>query len=100
MDTSMIPIMAANVLSLAIIVGGVLMFPTARRVAKYVDMLIEERRSRMNPPKDVAMLEEELERAKEELARLGERQAFVEALLAAKPVPALAARVGEDDAVM
>ncbi|HEX6750132.1 MAG TPA: hypothetical protein VF092_22750 [Longimicrobium sp.] len=96
MDPFFATVMAAEVMALAIIVGGVLMFPTARRMGRYVEMLIEERRNRLNPPKDVQELTEELERTREELARLNERQAFVEALLASRPAPALAA--GDDAA--
>ncbi len=88
MDPALVPIMAANVVSLALIVGAVLMYPTSRRFGTYLDMLIEERRRKTLPaPKDLEEVEAELVRTQEELAQLKERQEFIESLLTGTRTP-------------
>ncbi|HEX9938109.1 MAG TPA: hypothetical protein VGB15_13335 [Longimicrobium sp.] len=88
MDPSLVPIMAGNVVALALIVGGILMYPTTKRFGTYLDMLIEERRRKSLPaPKDLEEMEAELLRTQEELAQLRERQEFVEALLTGTRTP-------------
>ena len=88
MEPGLVPIMAANVVSLALIIGAVLMYPTSRRFGTYLDMLIEERRRKTLPaPKDLEEMEAELLRTQEELAQLRERQEFVEALLTGTRTP-------------
>lgn len=88
MDLDLVPIIVGNVAALGLIIGGILMYPTTRRFGTYLDMLIEERRRKTLPPKNLEDVEAELLRTQEELALLKERQEFVEALLTGTRAPA------------
>lgn len=88
MDLDLVPIIVGNVAALGLIIGGILMYPTTRRFGTYLDMLIEERRRKTLPPKNLEDVEAELLRTQEELAQLRERQEFVEALLTGTRAPA------------
>jgi hypothetical protein len=87
MDVLSIPLIVAEVLGLAMIIGGILLFPTARRLGRYLEVLIEEKRLTLQEKKragalgagaEVERLERELMETREALARLAERQAALE----------------------
>lgn len=82
MDVLSIPMIVGNVIAFGMIVGGVLLFPTARRLGRYLEVLIEEKRRGIGAAAQVEHLELELKQTREELARLAERQASVESRLA------------------
>ena len=81
MDPVILTAAVANLIALGMITGAVLLFPTARRLGVYLEVLIEERRKGAPAAGQVARLEEELRRTQEELHSVKERQRFVEALL-------------------
>ena len=82
MDVITIPLIVGNVIALGMIIGGVLLFPTTRRLGRYLEVLIEEKRAKgVGMGKHVERLERELKDTQDELARLAERQAFMEAML-------------------
>ena len=84
MDPVILTAAVANLIALGMITGAVLLFPTARRLGVYLEVLIEERRKGMAPAGQIARLEEELRKTQEELRSVRERQQFVEALLEEK----------------
>jgi hypothetical protein len=81
MDVISIPMIVGNVIAFGMIVGGVLLFPTARRLGRYLEVLIEEKRRDIGAAAQVEQLERELKQTQEELTRLAERQSATERLL-------------------
>jgi hypothetical protein len=90
MDVISIPLIVAEVVGLAMIIGGILLFPTARRLGGYLEVLIEEKRLTLTEDKrvkelgagpQVERLERELAETREELGRVAERQASMESAL-------------------
>lgn len=64
------------------IIGGILLFPTSRRLGRYLEVLIEEKRDKgVGMVDEVRRLEQELRETQAEVARLSERQAFTGSLL-------------------
>jgi hypothetical protein len=84
MDPVILTAAVANLIALGMISGAVLLFPTARRLGVYLEVLIEERRKGAPSSGQIARLEEELRKTQEELRAVRERQQFVEALLEEK----------------
>jgi hypothetical protein len=84
MDPVILTAAVANLIALGMITGAVLLFPTARRLGVYLEVLIEERRKSAPSTSQMARLEEELRKTQEEVRSMRERQQFVEALLEEK----------------
>jgi hypothetical protein len=84
MDPVVFTAAVANLIALGMITGAVLLFPTARRLGVYLEVLIEERRKGTPSTGQIARLEAELRKTQEELRVMSERQQFVEALLEEK----------------
>jgi len=70
-------------------VGGRLLLPTAKRLPDYLDRLLRERQNAKKLSAQLEMLTSELTATREELARMAERQQFVESLLEDRPSRAL-----------
>lgn len=82
MDVITIPLIVGEVVALGLIITGVLLFPTSRRLGRYLEVLIEEKRTKaVGAPAEVERLERELRDTREELARVAERQARMESML-------------------
>jgi hypothetical protein len=82
MDIISIPLIVAEVIGLGMIIGGILLFPTSRRLGRYLEVLIEEKRNKgVGMADEVRRLERELRETQAEVARLSERQGFTESLL-------------------
>jgi len=83
--------LAANTALLlgGMVVGGRLLFPTARRLPDYLERLLKERQNASKLTVQLETLTSELAATREELARVSERQQFVEALLEDRLPPAL-----------
>ena len=82
MDVITIPLIVGEVVALGLIITGVLLFPTSRRLGRYLELLIEEKRGKvLGASQEVERLERELSDTREELARLAERQARMESAL-------------------
>lgn len=93
MEVISLPIIIANIIALGMIITGVLLFPTSRRLGRYLEVLIEEKRGKGGGTGDeVQLLQRELHETRAELARLSERQAFTESLLAERAEPPLLPR--------
>lgn len=67
------------------VVGGKLFLPTARRLAVHVDRMLSERQPAAKLNSQLERLTDELVSTRQELARLAERQQFVEKLLEKQP---------------
>ena len=82
MDVLSVPLIVAEVIGLGMIIGGILLFPTSRRLGRYLEVLIEEKRNKgVGIADEVRRLERELRETQAEVARLSERQGFTESLL-------------------
>ena len=84
MDPVILTAAVANLIALGMITGAVLLFPTARRLGVYLEVLIEERRKGTPSADQIGRLEAELRNTQEELRVVKEHQEFLEALLAEK----------------
>lgn len=94
MEVITLPLIIGQVIAFGMIVGGVLLFPTSRRLGRYLEALIEEKRGRgVGMADEVQRLRGELDETRAELARLAERQAFTESLLSERAEPPLLPRV-------
>ena len=82
MDIISIPLIVGEVVALGLIITGVLLFPTSRRLGRYLEVLIEEKRAKgVGRGGEVERLERELRETREELARVAARQASMESML-------------------
>lgn len=93
MEVLTLPLIIGNVIGLGMIIGGILLFPTTRRLGRYLEVLIEEKRGKnAGLPDEVQRLRRELDDTRAELAQLSQRQAFTESLLAERAEPPLLPR--------
>ncbi len=107
MDIIPIAGMLFSLLMVLVIGGLILLFPISRRLGKFLEIRIDERMEWDTLPKDAFNeLMDVVEELQSEVARLGERQRFVERLLepgAVEPDSAQGAsgadRIGGDSAV-
>jgi hypothetical protein len=82
MEVITLPLIIGQVIAFGMLVGGVLLFPTSRRLGRYLEVLIEEKRGKgIGMAEEVKRLERELRETQAEVARLSERQAFTDSLL-------------------
>ncbi|MGH7468591.1 MAG: hypothetical protein ACRENP_11575 [Longimicrobiales bacterium] len=86
------------VVTLFVVTGAVLLFrPITKRLGAYLEVLAEERRrAQMGPPADDTRVLNALESMERRMARLEERQAFTDALLAGRKPAELPGRIEED----
>jgi hypothetical protein len=92
-DFVSIPVIVGYVIITGMTIGGILAFPTARRLGRYLEVLIEEKRGKgVGMGEHVERLERELRDTQAELARTTERQAFLESLLEERAEPPLLPR--------
>ena len=62
MDVITLPLIVGEVIAFGMIIGGILLFPTSRRLGRYLEVLIEEKRNKgVGMADDVRRLEQELE---------------------------------------
>jgi hypothetical protein len=93
MDVITLPLIIAEVIGLGMIIGGILLFPTSRRLGRYLEVLIEEKRGKgIGMAAEVQRLERELRETQAEVARLSERQAFTDSMLEGRAEPPLLPR--------
>lgn len=93
MEVLTLPLIIGNVIGLGMIIGGILLFPTTRRLGRYLEVLIEEKRGKNAAlPDEVQRLQRELDETRAEFAQLSQRQAFTESLLAERTEPPLLPR--------
>ena len=93
MDVITLPLIIAEVIGLGMIIGGILLFPTSRRLGRYLEVLIEEkRRNGAGVADEVKRLERELRETQAEVARLSERHAVAEQRLEGRAEPPLLPR--------
>lgn len=93
MDILSIPLIIGEVIALGMLIGGVLLFPTSRRLGRYLEVLIEEKRGKgAVMAEEVKRLERELRETQAEVARLSERQASTESRLEERAEPPLLPR--------
>ncbi len=69
------------------VVGGRLLLPTARSLAAHLDRMLSERQPTAKLNSQLERLTGELVATREELARVAERQRFLENLLEKQPPP-------------
>lgn len=90
MDVVTIPMIVGYILMTGMTIGGILLFPTARRLGHYLEMLIKEKRRKgVGMGEQVERLERELRDTQAELARTTEPQGFLESLLEERAEPPL-----------
>ncbi len=93
MDVITLPLIIGEVIAFGVIIGGILLFPTSRRLGRYLEVLIEEkRRNGVGMADEVKRLERELRETQAEVARLSERQAVAEQRLEERAEPPLLPR--------
>jgi hypothetical protein len=92
MDPEVAPMIAA--VTLFVVTGGVLILrPISKRLGAYLEVLAEDRRrAQMGPPPDESRVLNALENIERRMARLEERQAFTDALLAGRKPSELPSR--------
>jgi hypothetical protein len=93
MDVVTLPLIIGEVIAFGMIIGGILLFPTSRRLGRYLEVLIEEKRAKgVGMADEVKRLERELRETQAEVARLSERQARTESRLEQGAEPPLLPR--------
>lgn len=93
MDVISLPLILGEVIGLGMLIGGILLFPASRRLGRYLEVLIEEKRGKgIGLAEEVQRLERELRETQAQVARLSERQAATESALEGRAEPPLLPR--------
>jgi len=90
MDPNAIAGMAFTLILAAMVGGFVLLFPVSRRLGKFLENKLEDKKGTPAlPPAEFKALQETVKSLESQLHRVGERQEFLEKLLSSKQSAAL-----------
>ena len=90
MDPNAIAGMAFTLILAAMVGGFVLLFPVSRRLGKFLENRLQDKKGTPAlPPAEFEALQETVKSLESQLRRVGERQEFLEKLLSSKQAAAL-----------